>query len=105
MIQILLLAAQDEIFKQYTETSALWTMCWMNFWCGAYNLVYLFAATASGWDLAAFCRRFPEVRLNQYHSVNEAGGAQELVVRVAHATAWCAIFTCASRVHNFVHAR
>ena len=32
--------AQDEIFKQYTETGALWTMCWMNFWCGAYNLAY-----------------------------------------------------------------
>ena len=53
---------QDEIFKAYTETSALWTMCWMNFWCGAYNLAYLFAATASGWELAAFCRRYPEVR-------------------------------------------
>ncbi len=32
----------------------------MNFWCGAYNLVYLFVATSSGWELAAFCRRYPE---------------------------------------------
>lgn len=37
-------------------------MCWMNFWCGAYNLVFLFGVTASGWELAAFCRRYPEVR-------------------------------------------
>ena len=71
-------APQDEIFKQYTETSALWTMCWMNFWCGAYNLVYLFAATASGWELATFCRRYPEVRLTRYLSINEAVGAQSL---------------------------
>jgi hypothetical protein len=34
----------------------------MNFWCGAYNLVYLFVATSSGWELAAFCRRYPEAR-------------------------------------------
>ena len=57
--------AQDEIFKQYADTSALWTMCWMNFWCGAYNMVYLFGATSSGWELAAFCRRYPEVPRQQ----------------------------------------
>ena len=51
----------------------------MNFWCGAYNLVYLFAATASGWELAAFCRRYPEVRRIHHHSINEAVGAQELL--------------------------
>ena len=50
---------QDEIHRKYSDTGALWTMCWMNFWCGAYNTVYLFIATNAGWDLLAFCAAHP----------------------------------------------
>lgn len=52
---------QDEIHKHHKDTSALWSMCWMNFWCSVYNCIYLFGATTAGWDLLTFCREFPEV--------------------------------------------
>lgn len=50
------------IHKRHGDTSALWSMCWMNFWCSLYNCIYLFVATTAGWDLLAFCRAFPEVQ-------------------------------------------
>lgn len=53
---------QDNIHKDYRDTPALWSMCWMNFWCSLYNSVYLFGVTSAGWDLLGFCREFPEVR-------------------------------------------
>ena len=53
---------QDKIHKDYKDTPALWSMCWMNFWCSLYNCVYLFGVTSAGWDLLGFCREFPEVR-------------------------------------------
>ena len=52
---------QDNIHKEYRDTGALWSMCWMNFWCSLYNSVYLFGFTRAGWDLLAFCRQHPEV--------------------------------------------
>lgn len=52
---------QDNVHKDYKDTPALWSMCWMNFWCSLYNCVYLFAVTSAGWDLLSFCREFPEV--------------------------------------------
>ncbi len=54
---------QDIIHKKHKDTSALWSMCWMNFWCSLYNCVYLFVVTSAGWDLLTFCRAFPEVLL------------------------------------------
>jgi hypothetical protein len=53
---------QDKVHKDYKDTPALWSMCWMNFWCSLYNCVYLFGVTSAGWDLLGFCREFPEVR-------------------------------------------
>lgn len=38
----------------------MWTMCWMNFWCGLYNCTYLFLLSSSGGQLLAFCHRHPE---------------------------------------------
>eukprot|EP00884_Botryococcus_braunii_P000214 jgi/Botrbrau1/10193/Bobra.116_1s0009.1 len=53
-------AAQDEIHRQYKDASAMWTMCWMNFWCGLYNCAYLFLLSSSGGQLLAFCQEHPE---------------------------------------------
>jgi solute carrier family 35 (UDP-galactose transporter), member B1 len=50
-----LLPFQDEIHRKYTATTALHTMCWMNFWCGLYYGVYLFGATSIGVDMIQFC--------------------------------------------------
>ena len=58
----MLLFLQDNIHKEYKDTGALWSMCWMNFWCSLYNSVYLFGFTRAGWDLLAFCAQHPEVR-------------------------------------------
>ena len=44
---------------KYKKATPLWTMCWMNFWCSLYYGVYLFAVNSSGWDMLAFCRRYP----------------------------------------------
>ena len=52
---------QDKIHKDFKDTPALWSMCWMNFWCSLYNCAYLFVVTTAGWDLIAFCRESPEV--------------------------------------------
>ena len=52
---------QDNIHKEYKDTGALWSMCWMNFWCSLYNSVYLFGFTSAGWDLLSFCYQHPEV--------------------------------------------
>ena len=54
-------AYQDNVHKDYKDTPALWSMCWMNFWCSLYNGVYLFVATSAGWELLSFCRECPEV--------------------------------------------
>jgi len=48
-------AAQDEIHRKYPATTALHTMCWMNFWCGLYYAVYLFGVTTTGLDMLRFC--------------------------------------------------
>ncbi|KAK9810512.1 hypothetical protein WJX72_012024 [[Myrmecia] bisecta] len=48
-------ATQDEINKQFRDTTAIYTMCWMNFWCGLYYAVYLFGFSSSGWKLVQFC--------------------------------------------------
>lgn len=48
-------AAQDEITRRYHDNSALHMMCWMNFWCGAYYLVYLVGLTTQGPELWVFC--------------------------------------------------
>ncbi len=56
-------ALQDLIHKEHKDTSALWSMCWMNFWCSLYNCIYLFLVTGAGWDLLTFCMAFPEVLL------------------------------------------
>ncbi|BDA40637.1 Solute carrier family 35 member B1 [Coccomyxa sp. Obi] len=53
-------ATQDVIHKEHKDTSALWSMCWMNFWCSLYNCVYLFVVTGAGWDLLRFCMEYPE---------------------------------------------
>ena len=53
--------AQDNVHKAYPDTGALWSMCWMNFWCSLYNCAYLFGITSAGWELLAFCRQHPEV--------------------------------------------
>lgn len=53
---------QDKIHKDHKDTPAIWSMCWMNFWCSLYNCVYLFGVTSAGWDLLSFCREFPEVQ-------------------------------------------
>ncbi len=55
------IAMQDKVHKDYKDTPAIWSMCWMNFWCSLYNCVYLFVVTSAGWDLLSFCREFPEV--------------------------------------------
>lgn len=52
---VYLLVLQDEIHRKYTATTALHTMCWMNFWCGLYYAVYLFGATSIGLDMLQFC--------------------------------------------------
>ena len=54
-------AMEDKIHKDFKDTPALWSMCWMNFWCSLYNCAYLFVVTTAGWDLIAFCRESPEV--------------------------------------------
>lgn len=51
---------QDEIHKRYKDTSALWTMAWMNLWCGLYYGVFLFGFSSSGMELASFCSSHPE---------------------------------------------
>jgi UDP-galactose transporter B1 len=38
----------------------MWTMCWMNFWCGLYNCAYLFIISPAGFQLLAFCRAHPD---------------------------------------------
>jgi UDP-galactose transporter B1 len=53
---------QDNVHKAYPDTGALWSMCWMNFWCSLYNCAYLFGFTRAGWELLAFCRQHPEVQ-------------------------------------------
>lgn len=53
-------AAQDEITRTYHDNSAVHMMCWMNFWCGAYYLVYLFGLTAQGPELLVFCHTHQE---------------------------------------------
>ena len=58
---------QDKIQKDFKDTPALWSMCWMNFWCSLYNCAYLFVVTTAGWDLIAFCRECPEVRFLKPH--------------------------------------
>lgn len=57
-------ATQDEIHKRYKGTTALHTMCWMNFWCGLYYLVYLFGMTSIGPDMARFCLAHREALLD-----------------------------------------
>ena len=52
-------SVQDEIHKQYKDTGALWTMCWMNFWCGLYYTAYLFLAGNAGFELSTFCAKHP----------------------------------------------
>ena len=52
-------AAQDVIQKQYPQTTAIYTMCWMNFWCGLYYIVYLFGFSSSGMNLVRFCSKYP----------------------------------------------
>ena len=52
-------AAQDAINRAYAAASPLWTMCWMNFWCGLYNAAYLFGLSTAGAELAAFCTAHP----------------------------------------------
>ena len=59
--EAVLFAMQDKVHKDYKDTPAIWSMCWMNFWCSLYNCAYLFVATSAGWDLLTFCREFPEV--------------------------------------------
>jgi len=48
-------ATQDAIHEKYRDSTALYTMCWMNFWCGLYYIVYLFGVTTTGTDLFRFC--------------------------------------------------
>ena len=69
-VQIVLMqqctAMQDKIQKDFKDTPALWSMCWMNFWCSLYNCAYLFVVTTAGWDLIAFCRECPEVCFHKH---------------------------------------
>ena len=52
-------AAQDAINRAWPGgATALWTMAWMNGWCGLYNAAYL-AVTGGGARLAAFCGAHP----------------------------------------------
>lgn len=51
--------AQDEIHRKHRNTSALWTMAWMNLWCGLYYSVFLFGFSSAGVELAAFCTAHP----------------------------------------------
>ena len=50
---------QDEINRKHRAATPLYSMCWMNFWCSLYNSVYLFGLSSAGWDMLAFCRRYP----------------------------------------------
>ncbi len=51
--------AQDAINRAWPGgATALWTMAWMNAWCGVYNAAYL-VATGAGARLAAFCVAHP----------------------------------------------
>ena len=52
-------SSQDAVNHKHKKATPLWTMCWMNFWCSLYYGVYLFAVNSSGWDMLAFCRRYP----------------------------------------------
>ena len=50
---------QDEIHKKYKGTTALWTMAWMNLWCGLYYSIIMFVASSAGLELLAFCSKHP----------------------------------------------
>lgn len=51
---------QDTIHHKYPQTSALWTMAFMNLWCGLYYSIWLFVINQSGFELISFCTKFPE---------------------------------------------
>ncbi len=67
-------AAQDEIHRKYSATTALHTMCWMNFWCGLFYVPFLFGLTNTGRELLAFCIQYPEVgwrkSCRQWHPIS-----------------------------------
>ena len=52
-------AEQDEVQKRFRATTALHTMCFMNFWGSLYYGMYLFVISNSGHQLLSFCRQHP----------------------------------------------
>ena len=54
----------EEVNLSLQDTSALYTMCWMNFWCGLYYAIYLFAFSSTGIELLTFCGAHQEAALD-----------------------------------------
>ena len=81
---------QDELHKKYPDTTALHTMCWMNFWGSIYSMAYLFVVTSTGRELLAFCRLYNEVLIDVLlFCLCGAIGQVSMICAKAKATSHC----------------